>query len=46
MDSILVCSLYNNDIGPEGARYLSEGLKANGALTSLEYAAMRLFPYC
>ena len=35
-----------NELGAEGAKHISEGLKANKALTKLEYAASLPFPYC
>ena len=35
----------SNSLGAEGAKYISEGLAKNGALTSLKYAACRPFPY-
>ena len=38
------CRLQLNDVGPEGAKHLSEGLKENKALTSLEYAAAHRLP--
>ena len=48
---ILVCSLTHlahslerNDLRPEGAKHLSEGLKANKTLQTLKYAANRLSP--
>ena len=34
-------SLQRNQLDAEAAKYLSEGLKENEALTSLEYAASR-----
>ena len=37
----LVCSLYLNRIGVEGAKSLAEALEVNGTLTSIEYAAAR-----
>ena len=39
-----VHSLGLNKLDAEAAKYLSEGLKENKALTSLEYAASRRFP--
>ena len=36
-----MCSLGSNHLGSEGAKHLSEGLKANGVLQPLEYAASR-----
>ena len=41
-----VRSLDRNSIGAEGAKHLSEGLKANKTLTRLEYAAAHHFPKC
>ena len=35
----------DNSLGAEGAKYISEGLAKNGALTSLKHAACRPFPY-
>ena len=32
------CSLRENKLGAEGAKYISEGLTINETLTSLEYA--------
>ena len=36
---VFLCSLALNDLGPNGAKALSEGLALNKALTSLKYAA-------
>ena len=38
----LAGSLEHNDLGSEGAKHLSEGLKENKALTSLKYVVPRL----
>jgi hypothetical protein len=37
----LVGSLWGNRMGAEGAKHLSEALKANSTLQMLEYAAYR-----
>ena len=42
----LVHSLWNNSVGPEGARALSEALKTNSSLKALKYAASCSLPYC
>ena len=33
-----------NELGAEGAKHISEGLKANKTLTTLEYVAAHCFP--
>ena len=37
--ALLGCSLRNNLLNAEAAKFLSEGLKKNTGLTTLEYAA-------
>ena len=53
MCSRLVCSLTrlghrlgHNELGPEGAKHISEALKTNSALQTLECAAARPILYC
>ena len=42
----LARSLWNNSVGPEGAKALGEALKVNKTLQVLEYAAPHPFPKC
>ena len=34
-----MCSVYDNNMGPEGAKHLADMLKVNQTLTSVEYDA-------
>ena len=40
IDPARCCSLFNNDLGADGAKFLSEGLKQNTGLKELKYAAI------
>ena len=42
----LARSLWDNSVGPEGAKALGEALTMNKTLKTLKYAAAHLFPYC
>ena len=41
IDPARCCSLRRNNLGAEGAKFLSEGLKQNTGLKELKYAAIR-----
>ena len=42
----VVCSLFNNSVGPEGAESLGEALKTNSTLKELKYAPPACLPFC
>ena len=42
--SALVCSLFYNQLGPEGAKHVADMLKVNTTLTNIKYAATLEFP--
>ena len=36
------CSLYRNDLGPEGGKAIAEALNVNRSIVQIEYARIRL----